>query len=116
MRPARSVRLVRRLQRHASDRPFGAGEPPDHRVFEFILSTSGVEPRAGLPRFDLRKVWGVQKVTGGPLDAVIPGESATPAEPELRIACEGGEKRRGRINATIRTAARTASSFLSHPI
>ncbi len=85
-------------------------------MFEFILSPSGVEPRVRLPRFDLRKVWGVQKVTGGPLDAVIPGESATPAEPELRIACEGGEKRLGRINAMIRTAARTASSFLSHPI
>ncbi len=54
----------------------------------FIFSTGGVEPRVRLPRFGLRKVWGVQKVTGGPLDAVIPGESATPAEPEIRIACE----------------------------
>jgi len=49
-----------------------------------------------------------------PKHAVIPSESATPAEPELRIACEGGEKQLGRINATIRTSRRTASSFLSH--
>ncbi len=34
---------------------------------------------------------------------MIPGEAATPAEPELRIACEGGEERLRRINATIRT-------------
>ena len=45
---------------------------------------------------------------------MIPGESATPAEPELRIACEDGEERLGRIEATILTAGRTASSFLSH--
>ncbi len=46
--------------------------------------------------------------------AVIPCESATPAEPELRIACEGGKQPPGRINATISAAGRTASSFLSH--
>ncbi len=45
---------------------------------------------------------------------MIPGESATPAEPELRIACEGGKERLGRIEAIIRMAGRTASSFLSH--
>ncbi len=45
---------------------------------------------------------------------MIPGESATPAEPELRIACEGGKERLGQIEATIRTAGRTVSSFLSH--
>ncbi len=42
----------------------------------------------------------------------IPGESATALE--LRIACEGGEERLGRIEAMFRTAGRTASSFLSH--
>ncbi len=42
----------------------------------------------------------------------IPGESAT--APELRIACEGGEERLGRIEGTIRTAGRTASAFLSY--
>ena len=56
-----------------------------------------------LPRFDLRKVWEVQKVTGGSLDAVIPGESATPAEPEVRIGCE----RRGE-------AARADQRYDSH--
>ena len=38
----------------------------------------------------------------------------TPAEPELRIACEGGKERLGRIEAIIRMAEKTASSFLSH--
>ncbi len=46
--------------------------------------------------------------------AVIPGESATPAEPELRIACEGGKEQLGRIEAIIRMAGRTSSSFLFH--
>jgi hypothetical protein len=45
---------------------------------------------------------------------VIPGESATAPEPELRIACKDGEERLGRINATIHTVERAASSFLSH--
>ena len=79
-----AARTSRRATSDASDatHPIGPSVPAilDHRVFEFILSTSGVEPRAGLPRFDLPKVWGVQKVTGRPLNAVIPGESATPAE------------------------------------
>ena len=51
-----------------------------------------------------------------PERAVIPGESATPAGPELWIAYEGGKELLRRIAANIRTAVRTASSFLPHPI
>ena len=36
--------------------------------------------------------------------AVIPGESATAPEPELRIACEGEQEPLGRIDAMIRMA------------
>jgi hypothetical protein len=42
------------------------------------------------------------------------GRSARAGAPRGRIACEGGQEQLGRIEATIRTEGRTASSSLSH--
>ena len=95
MSPPGATTAARASQRATSDAsnathaigPSVQASPRITGCSSFILSTGGVEPRVRLPRFGLREVWGVQEL-GGPLDAVIPGESATPAEPELRIACE----------------------------